>query len=169
MTAIRSRYTAGPVQITKHHIDWNAFHTVTAERIKALSPDTRRVYVNPEYTVECPADAPLDRFIQQARRALVQWNMRMARQFGSGTRKRLIKKADSKTRQLVFTGILFLNGQPVDPKGWPDARAKRPAKKRRGETWSPPPLGTPLAEALDNDSPSVQRAESNHKSNEVYR
>lgn len=146
MSTVRSRYSAGPVQVTKHHIDWNTFHTATAERIKDLLSDSRRVYVNPEYTVECPADAPLDKFIQQARRALVQWNMRMARRFGSGTRKRLIKKADSKTRQLVFTGVLFLDGQPVDPKGWPDAPAQRSAKKRGGETWSPPPLGAAVAE-----------------------
>jgi hypothetical protein len=167
MTAVRSRYTAGPVQITKHHIDWDTVHTATADRISALPPDASRVYLNPGYTVECPADAPLDQFIRQARRAQVIWNMLLARQFGSGTRKRLIKKADSRTRQLVFTGVLYLDGRPVDPKGWPDAPAKRSAKKKRAETWCPPPLGTPIDSTHGEGCSPAPSAASTHNPNEV--
>lgn len=124
MSAERSRYSAGPIEITKYHIDWTDLPGSVEARLKAVSADGR-YYLNPEYTVVGPADAPLEQFVKQARRAQVLWNKRLARVFGSGGRKRMVKKADPALRQLINSGVMLLEGVPVNPKGWPDVQPDR--------------------------------------------
>ncbi|MCE9567288.1 MAG: hypothetical protein K8U57_35245 [Planctomycetes bacterium] len=124
MSTVRYRYSAGPIQITKHHIDWENLPGSVEARLKAVTVDAR-FYMNPEYTVTGPADAPLEQFVKQARRVQVLWNKRLARVFGAGGRKRMVKKADPALRQLIGSGVMVLEGVPQNPKGWPDVQPHR--------------------------------------------
>jgi hypothetical protein len=125
MNVVRSRYKAGPIQIVKHFFDWDYLPDSVEERLKDVTPDIRW-YANPEYTVTGPADAPLDQFVKQARRAQTLWSKRLSRTFGSSARRRMYRNADARTRQLAFTGLMFLEGVPQNPKAWPDVHSEDP-------------------------------------------
>lgn len=119
-------YSVGPITVTKHAIEWNDLEGSVRRRLAEVEAGST-VYLNPEYTITATADAPIDKFVRQARRAQALWNKRLARAIGAGARKRAVKRADPANRQLKFTGVMLVNGEPQHPKGWPDVRQKRSA------------------------------------------
>ena len=81
-------------------------------------PIVGTVYVNPAYTIR--TDVPSREFIQQAKRAQLDWLQRLRTSLFSWRRvKNAMKRAPPIIRQLAFTGMLFVNGKHVLPNRWP--------------------------------------------------
>ncbi len=114
-------YQIGPVQITRHTLDWRQcgpdfgdFALLTYERIGTMPPGTTdHYYFNPAYTVRAAGSVPEAVFLQQARRACILWMKQMDRVLGPRARKRAVKRHTHGERMLVFSGTLFLQGRPA--------------------------------------------------------
>jgi hypothetical protein len=114
-------YKAGEIHVTKHAVEWDDIEQSVMRRLAEV-PTGATAYLNGEYTLTAPEGTPLDAFMKQTRRFLVLWNKRLARVLGAGVRKKMIKQAEFPFRQILFTGVLILRGELVDPNGWPDNR-----------------------------------------------
>lgn len=114
-------YRIGPVQITKHALDWRQFGPdfgdfalLTYERIRAMPAGTTdHYYFNPAYTVKALGTIPEVIFIQQAKRACILWMKQIDRVLGPRARKRESKRHTHGERMLVFSGTLVLQGRPA--------------------------------------------------------
>lgn len=139
MVDVIKSYRRGPVTITKFRVPWDETDPSNCDE---LIESTRKLllevmdapvgiyyYATPGYSVTAPADSPLDRFVTQARRAQILWNRQAARVMGKGGRRRRIKAEEPLFRQLIFTGMMLINGRPIHPRAWPDS----PAWKAGGE------------------------------------
>ena len=131
MDVIKS-YRRGSVTITKFRVPWEDADPATCTEL-IVDPyrwfqEMERApegfyYLNPGYLVTVPPDSPLDLFVKHARRAQVLWNKQAARVMGRGRRRSMIKAEEPQARQLLFTGIMVLNGRPIHPRAWPDSPA----------------------------------------------
>jgi len=122
MSSDRS-YWIGPVQITKHFLDWEQlgpdfgdFARLTFQRLTAILPCTDHIYLNPAYSVRAAPTVPENVFLPQAKRACILWAMKMDRMLGRGTRRRAAKRYEPGERMLIFSGVLFLKGCPAHTK-----------------------------------------------------
>src|ERR1043165_3225172 len=117
-------YKMGPIDVAKHVIDWNFLEGSVRRRLETLEPNAT-IYLNPEYSVTTADETAIELFVKQARRAQKLGNARLSRVLGSGNRRRAVKGADPATRQLLFAGVMFIEGHAMHPKGWPDVQTTR--------------------------------------------
>lgn len=120
-------YNVGPITVTKYLVDWDDLEGSVLRRLAGV-PAGATVYFNAEYTVTGPGEGVLGQFVKQARRAQVLWNKRLARVLGAGRRRRMVRGAGPHERQLLSTGVMFVSGKPMHPKGWPDVQDRRPRR-----------------------------------------
>lgn len=114
-------YRLGPVQITRHFVDWHQsgpdfsdFALRTYGRIRSMPPGTQdHFYFNPAYTVTAAGSVPEDIFLEQAERACILWMKQLDRVLRPRARKKAARKASHNERMLVFSGTLILHGRPA--------------------------------------------------------
>lgn len=109
------------VSVRSHRVHgemWDDLAAVTDERIRKFKPHPPSwcVYLNPEYTVECPEFSP--EFTQEARRCQRAWMRTMNRTLGNKNRRDFAINADFLTRQLAHSGMLIISGNVVPPHDW---------------------------------------------------
>jgi hypothetical protein len=112
----------GSIEIQTHVVNWNDLDGSTSLSIPT-GEFSEHLYVNPMVTIWAPPECPHAAFVQQARKAQVGWNKYFAQVLGRSVLKRQKASVDRTTRELIFTGILFLDGKLIHPKAWPDAQA----------------------------------------------
>lgn len=124
------QYRRGPIEIVKFHVAWDDLDpsldelvASTTDRVTAIKDPVGLFYCNPQFLVTAPAETCLAAFVKQARRAQVLWNKHAARNMGHNSWRRRIKHEEPMRRQLLFTGILLVDGRVVHPRAWPDTPA----------------------------------------------
>lgn len=118
------------VRIDRHPVDWNTLAEDVAERISAAlrRGDSGCRYFNPAVTVTCLQPTP--EFFRIVRKERARWCRR-----AGNTIPRSVQRGSSRwisggewisnkyarylDRALSFTGILFIEGQPVLRHDWP--------------------------------------------------
>ena len=115
----RSASTSGPVvSIQRHVANWDDLEGNTWKRVVEIG---RRqlagcYYLNPGFSVSCPV--PTKAFFRKARRCQAAWCRTMGQVLGSANRRKVARRSTCLERQLVFTGILIIDGYQVDPRAW---------------------------------------------------
>jgi hypothetical protein len=101
-----------------------------ARTSRVLEEQTSRyVYVNPIVTITC--DEPTKEFFSLIRKRQAEWCKQSRTLFSRRLGRRVknwftVEREQTKfekfmSRGLQFTGLLFVNGQPVPPHRWPSA------------------------------------------------
>ena len=109
----------GPnVTVVTHSVDWNDPGQETGARV--LEIGGRKLmgsfYLCPRFTVSCGKPTPA--FFRKARRCQAAWCRTMSQVLGSSNRRRAAKRVSPIERQMLFTGILVIDGNHVDPREW---------------------------------------------------
>jgi len=121
-----------PVTVKTYPVNWDDLEGETAARV--LEIGRRRLmgcfYLCPMFTVSCANPTPA--FFRKARRCQASWCRIMSQVLGSSNRRRAAKRASPVERQLVFTGILIVNGNHIDPREW-STFGRRCVRKPRKE------------------------------------
>jgi hypothetical protein len=93
--------------------------TAALDLFRARREEIGTVFVNPRFTVTGRRGLPTQQFLCSAHRARMAWLTQLADILGSAVMRRTIKAADPITRQLAYTGVLFVDGCHVHPSMWP--------------------------------------------------
>jgi hypothetical protein len=107
-----------------------AIVTAALDLFRTRREEIGTVFVNPRFTVTAPPGLPRPKFLWSAHHARVSWLSQLTDILGSAGTRRAIKDADPITRQLAYTGVLFVDGYHIHPSLWPEfgnhgARASR--------------------------------------------
>lgn len=116
-------YRIGPVQTTRHYVDWadldpdfNDLANLTLGRALSIKPGSDHFYFNPGFSLKAPGEVAEETFLRQANRACILWNKQVSRILGCGARKRAAKRVPNDVRMLAFSGFLILHGQGAHSK-----------------------------------------------------
>jgi hypothetical protein len=113
-----SRAAGPPVYVRTHPVNWDDLEQDTGARV--LEIGRRKLmgcfYFNPQFTVSC--SEPSVAFFRKARKCQAAWCRTVSQVLGSSNRRRAAKRVGPIERQLVFTGVLVIDGSHVDPREW---------------------------------------------------
>jgi hypothetical protein len=94
--------------------------TAALDLFRTRREEIGTVFVNPRFTVTGRPGLPTQKFLRSAHHARVSWLCQLTDILGSAAaRRRAVKHADPITRQLAYTGVLFVDGYHVHPSMWP--------------------------------------------------
>lgn len=110
------RYTVRSIDVADWGPDFNGLADVTMQALDQVLRASGHCYINPAWTVQAPASVPHRHFLACARKACIQWMRQVSQTIGTSAKRRMVKRADDRTRRLVFGGILFLDGKLAHPK-----------------------------------------------------
>jgi len=120
------------VTVKTHPVNWDDLGEETGARV--LEIGGRKLmgcfYLCPMFTISCSQPTPS--FFRKARRCQAAWCRTMSQVLGSSNRRRAARRANPIERQLLFTGILIVNGNHIDPREW-SAFGRRCVRKSRKE------------------------------------
>lgn len=113
-----------PVTVQRFRPDFERLFDQVSERILAEAP-TGFVFFNPSVTVRC--EQPAEAFFKEVRRLQREWCSRSRSTFGRNAKRVstwfTTEEEETKfdkffTRSLLFTGVLFVDGNLVHPHEW---------------------------------------------------
>ena len=94
--------------------------TAALDLFRTRREEIGTVFANPRFTVTDQPGVPRPGFLRSAHRARMAWLCQLTDILGSAAaRRRAVKEADPITRQLAYTGVLFVNGYHIHPCMWP--------------------------------------------------
>jgi len=107
-----------PVHVRRFAVDWDDLEKSTSDRVLEIAERQSKgsFYLNPRFTVVSPE--PIPEFFRRVRKCQAAWCRTMSQVLGSSNRRRAAKRVGPIERQLVFTGILIVDGNHVDPREW---------------------------------------------------
>jgi len=109
------------VRVEQHQLpewDEDAWAATTAERVGEIARDNRAgcFYLNPIFTVSAASFSA--EFSRKARKCQASWYRRVDQVLLRKHRKRRERALTFLERQLAYTGILIIDGNPVPPHEW---------------------------------------------------
>lgn len=106
------------VTVRRFTVNWDFLEENPAREIKLIHQLGKRgaFYLNPRYLVACTEPTP--KFIAAARKAQADWCRTQGQVLGPANRRRQAKAADLIERQLIFTGMVIVDGKIISPRHW---------------------------------------------------
>lgn len=107
-----------PVSVERFSVDWDCLEENPAREVRQIDHrgDRGAFFLNPRYRVTCKE--PTAKFIAAARKAQADWCRTQSQVLGPANRRRQTKAANPLERQLIFTGMLIVDGQIISPRHW---------------------------------------------------
>lgn len=107
-----------PVMVQMHPVSWDDIEAETGARVLEIGRRklTGSFYLCPRFTVSCAEPTPA--FFRKARTCQAAWCRTMSQVLGPSNRRRAARRVSPIERQLVFTGILVIDGNHIDPREW---------------------------------------------------
>ena len=106
-----------PIIVRSYPVNWDDLEEGVWPRIlMALKEPAGCFYLNPRYTVFCRV--PKKTFFVKARKCQAAWCRTMGQVLRSSNRRKEARKRCPTQRQLMFTGMLIVDGVRLDPCQW---------------------------------------------------